>query len=192
MSPKKRTGGPGAPQIRSLRVAARGQAAEIIQEIEGFGVTLTSTSASMPRGMLFEDWQRVMTLLADLHILAGVPDLVPELDDDVVIADPEMQARLFIDGVDVATPAEDAELEASIRDIGVLVPLIVWAETRILLDGYRRLAVARKYGIPYEVQTISKESWEDAVRFRLEFQLARKQYTPEELTEAREAYARVR
>lgn len=171
---------------------ARSRAVEIIREIEAMGVTLEPTGATMPEGMAFEDWKRGMKLLADLHILAGIPGLadVPDLGD-VVIADPEMESYLFIDGKRVSTPEEDAELEASILDLGLLVPqIIVWAETRILLDGYRRLAVARKHGIPYEVVTISKASWEDAARFRVEFQFLRKQYTPEEAAEAREGYAR--
>ncbi len=65
-------------------------------------------------------------------------------------------------------------MEASILAIGVAEPLKVWAETRIVVDGYRRLAIVRRHGLPCRAALMEFASREDALAYRLREQVLRK------------------
>ena len=72
------------------------------------------------------------------------------LENDPVIIDDEFQSLI--------PPLTDEELtgleENLLRD-GCIDPLIVWAEQCILLDGHNRKAICDRYGIDYELHTVS-------------------------------------
>jgi hypothetical protein len=51
------------------------------------------------------------------------------------------------------SPDELAQLERSLlAPAGCRDALIVWATTKILLDGHNRLAICRRHGIPFRVE----------------------------------------
>lgn len=91
-----------------------------------------------------------------------------------IIADPEIQRLL-----PPLTPDELAGLEASILADGVLVPLVVWDERNVLLDGHHRLEIARKHGLPYDVERKSFADEGEARQWVMKNQLGRKNLTPD-------------
>jgi hypothetical protein len=81
------------------------------------------------------------------------------------------------------TPEERANLHADLDKNGILAPLIVWAQprlNRILLDGHNRFAWAKERGIEPPVRELAFENQDDALRWAIANQLARRNLTPEE------------
>ena len=64
--------------------------------------------------------------------------------------DPEFARRL-----PPLTEEERGQLEANILADGCRDPLVVWAETGILLDGHHRLQICQKHGLQYTVVTVN-------------------------------------
>ncbi len=98
---------------------------------------------------------------ADLNILAGG-----------IVMDAELR-----DALPACTTEEDGDLEASILDIGVVEPLKVWAENRVLVDGYRRLAIVKRHSLPCQAVLMEFASREDALAYRLREQVLREKLT---------------
>jgi hypothetical protein len=96
----------------------------------------------------------------------------------LIVLDTELRDRL-----PACAAEEDAELEASILEIGVLQPLVVWRGPRVLVDGYRRLAVISLHGLAYRVAFVDFEDRDDAVAFRLREQRLRKNLSDGERAE---------
>ena len=73
-------------------------------------------------------------------------------------------------------------LRDSIREYGVLDPLVVWAGRNVLLDGHNRLAACRDLGVEFEIVEIDFETREAAHDFVLDRALARRNLTREQLS----------
>ena len=56
-------------------------------------------------------------------------------------------------------------LRESIRERGCIVPLYVWAETGLLLDGHLRLQICQELRVGFEIKTFSFTNREDAMNF---------------------------
>jgi len=79
------------------------------------------------------------------------------------------------------TESERTELEAQIlRDGRCLVPLIVWEEQCILLDGHNRKEICDLHDIVYETKEISLSSREEAQLWIIRHQLGRRNLTPDQ------------
>src|SRR3990167_4193715 len=74
------------------------------------------------------------------------------------------------------TQEEYAGLEASILKEGCRDALVLWKET--LVDGYNRLAVCQKHGLPYETKSIKFDGRDEAKVWILNNQLDRRNLTP--------------
>src|SRR5690349_10424935 len=61
------------------------------------------------------------------------------------------------------TPAELADLEASLLAYGCLDPLVVWKGHGILLDGHHRLDLCHKHRIPFTTVEIDLPDREAAM-----------------------------
>ena len=79
----------------------------------------------------------------------------------------------------------DRELYDSIRNHGCIVPLVVWKERDILIDGHRRYAACQELGIEPPVTHQSFASQEHAAAWAKSQQGHRRNLTPEEITERR-------
>ena len=85
--------------------------------------------------------------------------------------DPELAGLLM-----PHTEAELGHLEDALRTDGLLTPLLVWPhENRlVLLDGFARLKIADRLGIPIRWTEVSLPDADAAVEFRLKQQLSRR------------------
>lgn len=73
-----------------------------------------------------------------------------------------------------------AELRKKIEEETALIPLIVWKETGILLDGYNRLRAYDELGITsYPIVVLSFGDRDDALQWIINNQLARRNLTDE-------------
>jgi phage N-6-adenine-methyltransferase len=99
------------------------------------------------------------------------------LENDPVIIDDEFQSLI--------SPLTDEELrgleENLLRD-GCIDPLIVWAEQCILLDGHNRKAICDRYGIDYELHTVSLPDRAAAADWIDNHQLGRRNLSPEQMS----------
>lgn len=104
-------------------------------------------------------------------VVAELPDELPDVRDAVDGHDvPEIDEQWAAWS---AAIAPDDDLVAQIRRDGCRVPLVVWEETGILLDGHRRLAACRSVGEEWDTAGRSFGSRAAASRWILEQHLAR-------------------
>lgn len=97
------------------------------------------------------------------------------------VIDPELRAL-----IPPLRPEERELLEQSIASEGCRDPLVVWAETGILLDGHHRLEICERLGVPYRTVAVSLPDRDAARLWMLECQLGRRNLT----TGERIAFAR--
>src|SRR4029450_4845273 len=84
------------------------------------------------------------------------------------------------------TKDEFSNLEDSIRKDGILSPIIVWKEKKIVLDGHHRLTIAKNLKLAeFPVKEISFASEDDALRWAITAQLGRRNITADEASELR-------
>lgn len=76
--------------------------------------------------------------------------------------------------IPTASADETSRLTASVQKHGILHPLIIWKEEKILLDGHTRLKLAEKFGIPHPVKHLSFDSRNDARNWLINHQLGRR------------------
>jgi len=76
------------------------------------------------------------------------------------------------------TEAEQRGLEDNLRRDGCLAPLVVWAETGVLLDGHHRREICDKHGMAYATCSISLPDRKAAQRWVIEHQFGRRNLTP--------------
>jgi hypothetical protein len=76
----------------------------------------------------------------------------------------------------VPPPTEDerARLEASLLEKGCRSPLAIWKGCHVLLDGHERLALCRRYGLPFRTTEIPLPDRDAARRWVVANQLARR------------------
>ena len=87
--------------------------------------------------------------------------------------DPEFQSLL-----PPLTPDERTVLEDSLRRNGCLCPLVIWKETQLLLDGYRRWEICQRVGIPVKVIEISLKDRDTASLWIISHQLGKRNLNP--------------
>lgn len=91
--------------------------------------------------------------------------------------DPELAA--FIPPLD---PSERAGLETSLLAEGCRDPLVVWAETGILIDGYNRYEICCAHRIPFRAIELSFADREAVKRWMIANQLARRNLSPKRVS----------
>ncbi|MGD2184342.1 hypothetical protein [Lusitaniella coriacea] len=91
--------------------------------------------------------------------------------------DPELAA--FIPPLD---PSDRAGLEASLLAEGCRDPLVVWAETDLLIDGYNRYEICRVHRIPFRAIELSFADREAVKRWMIANQLARRNLSPKRVS----------
>ena len=110
-------------------------------------------------------------------------DDISELDKhDVSVSRKEEVNKPIIDEeIKKALPPlakeEHERLEESILKDGCRDALVVWKEENILVDGYHRYQICTKHGIDYEITYMSFPTEQDAIVWRVENQLARRNMT---------------
>jgi hypothetical protein len=104
---------------------------------------------------------------------AGQHPAGPSNPSDVQ-ADPELAGL-----VPPPTKDERARLEASLLEEGCRSPLAVWKGRNVLLDGHERLALCRRYGLPFRTVEIPLPDRDAARRWVVANQLARRNLAPE-------------
>jgi hypothetical protein len=87
--------------------------------------------------------------------------------------DPELHSL-----VPPLTEAEQQGLEENLRRDGCLAPLVLWAETGVLLDGHHRREICDRHGIAYATCPISLPDRKAAQRWVIEHQFGRRNLTP--------------
>ena len=88
---------------------------------------------------------------------------------DKLIVDTEFQTLL-----PPLTPEDFQKLEASILADGCRDALIVWAEERILVDGYNRFTICKKHNRPYETELKSFSDRDEVMDWMIENQKSRR------------------
>ncbi len=73
-----------------------------------------------------------------------------------------------------ASELETTELEKSLSENGILMPLVVWLEQNTLIDGHRRYEIAKKLDISFFVVYKSFSSREDVLIWLINHQLSRR------------------
>jgi len=92
--------------------------------------------------------------------------------------DPEFQQL-----IPPLTDFERDELKAQIsRDGECLMPLVVWAERQILLDGHHRKDICIRLGLEYKVKEINLPSREEAKLWIIRQQIGRRNLTPDQIS----------
>lgn len=76
--------------------------------------------------------------------------------------------------IPAASADEVSRLSASVERDGILHPLVVWREERILLDGHTRYKLATKLDIPHPVKNLSFASRDEARAWVINHQLGRR------------------
>jgi hypothetical protein len=99
------------------------------------------------------------------------------LENDPVIIDDEFQSL-----IPPLTDEELAGLEENLLRDGCIDPLIVWAEQCILLDGHNRKAICDRYGIDYELHTVSLPDRAAAADWIDTHQLGRRNLSSEQMS----------
>jgi 16S rRNA G966 N2-methylase RsmD len=99
------------------------------------------------------------------------------LENDPVIIDDEFQSL-----IPPLTEEELFRLEENLLRDGCIDPLIVWAEQCILLDGHNRKAICDRYGIDYELHTVSLPDRAAAADWIDAHQLGRRNLTPAQMS----------
>lgn len=94
-----------------------------------------------------------------------------------VVIDDEFQSL-----IPPLTEEELAGLEENLLRDGCIDPLIVWAEQCILLDGHNRKAICDRYGIDYELHTVSLPDRAAAADWIDTHQLGRRNLSPEQMS----------
>jgi hypothetical protein len=97
-----------------------------------------------------------MTTTIQLRIDSEFQALIPSLSDD-----------------------ELAQLEANLLAEGCRNPLVVWAETGLLLDGHNQHGICEEHGLGFEVQALSLPDRDAATNWIIDHQLGRRNL-PEE------------
>ena len=92
-----------------------------------------------------------------------------------IIIDPEFKSMIR-----PLTEDEFRQLECSVLDDGLIDPLVIWAEERILLDGHHRYRVCQKYGLEVKITALHFDSRADARQWMINHQLGRRNVTPEQ------------
>ncbi len=80
------------------------------------------------------------------------------------------------------TEEELTGLEENLLRDGCIDPLIVWAEQCILLDGHNRKSICDRYGIDYELHTVSLPDRAAASDWIDKHQLGRRNLSPEQMS----------
>lgn len=86
----------------------------------------------------------------------------------------------FQDLLPPSTKQEDRLLEKSMLTHGVREALVVWEN--YLLDGYRRWPIIQKHNLEYEVVRLHFDNKHEAINWRIDNQLARRNCTPEAIS----------
>ena len=77
------------------------------------------------------------------------------------------------------TPEERQGLETSLRRDGNLAPIVVWKETRLVLDGHHRYDICQQYDIPLLPPTeLSFQDRDSASEWLIRNQFARRNLSP--------------
>ena len=77
---------------------------------------------------------------------------------------------------------ELATLEKSLGEDGCMTPLIVWKEKNILVDGHNRFKLCEKLNIEFSVKEKSFDDRDDAMRWIVSTQLARRNLSPDQMS----------
>ncbi len=94
-----------------------------------------------------------------------------------VVIDDEFQSL-----IPPLTEEELTGLEDNLLRDGCIDPLIVWAEQCIMLDGHNRKAICDRYGIDYELHTVSLPDRAAASDWIDKHQLGRRNLSPEQMS----------
>ncbi len=94
--------------------------------------------------------------------------------DLAILIDPEFAAMVPPPG-----KSELAKLERSLRTYSCLSPLVLWTGNNVLVDGYTRLPLCRRYDIPFPVVRREFTDRDAAKQFLLDIQLGRRNLTTE-------------
>ena len=89
-----------------------------------------------------------------------------------IVVDEEFQALL-----PPQTAEEHAELEAKLLAEGCADAIAVWSGKNILLDGHHRYALCKRHNIPFRVRFVKLADRDDALRWIVTTQLARRNLT---------------
>jgi ParB-like chromosome segregation protein Spo0J len=79
-------------------------------------------------------------------------------------------------------------LELSIKQEGCRDALVVWCEKGVLLDGHNRYRICKKQGVPFRTTTISFTGSEEAKKWVIRNQLARRNLTDFQRIELARSY----
>src|SRR5262245_44743181 len=86
----------------------------------------------------------------------------------------------FRDTIPSLREDEQRQLEANILAHGCREPLVVWAETSLLLDGPHRYAICQRHALPFETTSVSLPDREAALDGIDTNQLGRRNLTPDQ------------
>tara|TARA_B100000941_G_scaffold289619_1_gene269387 strand:+ start:171 stop:1316 length:1146 start_codon:yes stop_codon:yes gene_type:complete len=107
------------------------------------------------------------------------------LENNPAVLDASLSVVIDDEFQSLIPPLTDEELtgleENLLRD-GCIDPLIVWAEQCILLDGHNRKAICDRYGIDYELHTVSLPDRAAAADWIDTHQLGRRNLSPEQMS----------
>lgn len=95
------------------------------------------------------------------------------LTADKIVVDAEFHAL-----IPPLTEDERRTLEENIERDGCLHPVVVWAETGILLDGHNRREICQSKGLSYGVRELCFDSRDDAKFWVIQHQFGRRNLTP--------------
>src|SRR5262245_6632017 len=82
--------------------------------------------------------------------------------------------------VPALTAEESAQLEANLLAHGCRDPLVIWQETRTLLDGHHRYELCERHGLPYHTHEVSLPDLGAAKLWIIRNQRGRRNWTPEQ------------
>jgi phage N-6-adenine-methyltransferase len=80
------------------------------------------------------------------------------------------------------SPEELHQLEANLLADGCRDPLIVWAETQILLDGHHRHSLCERHSLPFTVQELNLPDLDAARLWMIANQLGRRNLNPNQMS----------
>jgi ParB family chromosome partitioning protein len=107
------------------------------------------------------------------------------LENNPAIIDASLSVTIDDEFQSLIPPLTEEELtgleENLLRD-GCIDPLIVWAEQCILLDGHNRKSICDRYGIDYELHTVSLPDRAAASDWIDKHQLGRRNLSPEQMS----------
>ncbi len=79
-----------------------------------------------------------------------------------------------------ASAEEVALLEGSVKRDGIIHPLIVWKEEKVLLDGHTRYKLALKHSLPHPIKQLSFDDRNQARNWLIDHQLGRRNINQEQ------------